>query len=78
MPMNTLHRVLHSDDQGAVRLELTVGARHSVVEVVVTWQELQQRGSWPQGWLDSTCGSIVDDSFVRPEQVGFEARQTFE
>jgi hypothetical protein len=66
--MNTLHRVLQSDDEGAVRLELSVSSRRSPVEVVVTWQELQERGPWPEGWLERTFGSIDDDTFERPEQ----------
>ena len=77
IPMNTLHKVLHSDEHGAVLLELSVGSRRSTVEVVVTWQELQDVQSWPDGWIEDTFGSILDDSFVRPAQGEFELRQGF-
>ena len=76
--MNTMHKVLQSDDQGSVRLELSVGARRAPVEVVVTWQELLDDRRWPEGWVEETAGSISDDTFVRPEQGAFEARQTIE
>ena len=76
--MNTFHKIIQSDDQGAVRLELSVGAKRRPVEVVVTWQELQDRQEWPEGWLAATAGSIGDSTFIRQDQGTLEARQSFE
>jgi len=75
--MNTLHKVIQSDDHGAVRLELTVGAKHRPVEVVVTWQELQDMEQWPEGWHEATAGSIQDATFIRQDQGTLEVRQSF-
>ena len=75
--MNTIHKVIQSDDQGSVRLDLSVGARRRPVEVVVTWQELQDTQQWPEGWLEATAGSILDVTFIRHEQGTHEVRQSF-
>ena len=76
--VNTLHKIIESDDEGSVRLELSVGLRRAPVEVVVTWRELRDSGAWPEGWLESTFGSIDDDSFELPQQGTFEIREQFE
>lgn len=72
--MNTVRKIIQSDDAGAVHVELAVGGRPRPVEVVVIWQEVPAATSWPEGWFEETAGAIQDDSFVRGEQGALEER----
>jgi hypothetical protein len=74
--MNTVRKILVSDDAGTVHVDVLGAAPRRKVEVVVTWQELEAPSqSWPADWIDSTCGSIDDPTFVRPSQGEFEQRE---
>jgi hypothetical protein len=63
----------------AMHLEVLGAAPRRKVEIVVTWQELEPTPqSWPEDWIDSTCGSIDDPTFFRPVQGEFERREPLE
>jgi hypothetical protein len=77
--MNTVRKILESDDTGTVHLEVLGATPRRKVEIVVTWQELEATPQgWPEDWIDSTCGSIDDPTFVRPVQGEFERREPLE
>jgi hypothetical protein len=74
--MNTLRKIVESDDNGTVHLDVLGAAPRRKVELVVTWQELEAAShSWPEDWIDSTYGSIDDPTFVRPAQGELEERE---
>lgn len=72
--MNTVRKIVQSDDDGAVHVELSVGGRPRPVEVVVIWQEMPAATSWPERWFEETAGAIQDESFVRGEQGALQER----
>lgn len=70
--MNVIRLSATADADGKLRLELPVGAGEFEVAVVLAPKAAanstpESRG-WPPGFLESTYGSIQDDSFVRPPQ----------
>jgi hypothetical protein len=75
--MNTVRKIIQSDDEGTLHVDLLVGARRTAVEVVITWQEITNAQEWPVDWFEETVGSISDDTFCRPPQGTFESRPGF-
>lgn len=54
---------------GTGRPATTTGSGGSALCAPPWWQELEAASqSWPEDWIDSTCGSIDDPTFVRPPQ----------
>ncbi len=77
--MNTVRKILQSDETATVRLELPVSSPQRPFEVLVVWQEVEDGlAEWPQGWIESTEGSIDDPTFVRQPQGEFEHRERLE
>ena len=76
--MNTVRKIIRSDDEGTLHVDLPFGARSTAVEVVITWQEITHAEDWPTNWFEETAGCIADETFVRPEQGSFESRNGFE
>jgi hypothetical protein len=76
--MNTIRKVIQSDDEGTLHVDLPVGAKRISVEMVITWQELSRRTIWPENWFEKTAGSISDNTFFRSAQGSLEPRVDFE
>jgi hypothetical protein len=77
--MNTVRKILQSDDTATVTVEVPVSSPRRQFEVVVVWQEVEEGPSeWPEGWLEATDGTIDDPTFVRPPQGELEHREHLE
>jgi hypothetical protein len=77
--MKTIRKVIQSDANGTVRIDVPVSGALRQFEVVVVWQEVETRDeaperSWPKGWFEATAGSIDDPTFVRHPQGDLEDR----
>ena len=66
--MNVIRLTATSDPDGVLRLQLPVGAGE--FEVIVAPKpsaiDAPEKRGWPPGFLESTYGSIQDESFVAP------------
>lgn len=78
--MNTVRKIIQSDETATVTLHLPVSTPGRQFEVVVVWQEVDavSSPSWPPGWFEATEGSIDDPTFTRGAQGQFEQREHFE
>lgn len=75
--MNTVRKIVESDDSGTARVEVNVAAPRRQVEVIVVWHELaQSMAEWPAGWFEHTAASIDDPTFARPLQGEYETRES--
>lgn len=79
--MNTVRKIYESDDEGTVRVQLTSVGPHRRVEVIIVWQEVDERPVLldPQAKkrqeLEALAGALADDPIERPEQGVFERRE---
>jgi hypothetical protein len=76
--MRTVRKIVTSDEQGAVHLEVPVGLRGKVLEMLVVWQEVSSNERWPEGWFERTSGAVADPTFVRHDVQLVEERDSFE
>jgi hypothetical protein len=77
--MNTVRKIVQSDETGTAHIEVPVAGPRRQVEVVVVWNDLgESMTEWPAGWFEETTGSIDDPSFRRPEQLPVEVREELE
>jgi hypothetical protein len=76
--MKTLRKVVQSDSNATVRIDVPVSSSLRQFEVVVVWQEVEAEVErrWPQGWIEATAGSIDDPTFVRHPQGEYEDRES--
>lgn len=87
--MKTIRKLVQSDSNATVRIDVPVSHSLRQFEVVVVWQEVapdspsratqlpaEWPGEWPEGWLDATAGSIEDPSFARQPQGIPEERES--
>ena len=59
--MNTVRKIVESDETGTARVEVTVAGPRRQVEVIVVWHELGESvAEWPEGWFENTAASIDD------------------
>jgi hypothetical protein len=81
--MNTLQKILETDDDGNAHLDVPAGA-HRRIEVTVSWREV---GSPPitdevrrrkRAELENLAGTLADDPLVRPPQPVLENRLPLE
>lgn len=75
--MRTVKKIVTSDEQGAVHLDVPVGLRGKVLEMLVVWQEVPSNEQWPQGWFEKTAGAVTDSTFVRHDVDPVETRDSF-
>ncbi len=77
--MNTVQKIVESDENSTVRVDVPVNGPHRKVEVVVVWHDLDESPrDWPEGWFEETTASIEDPTFVRPDQGDHEPRESLE
>ena len=82
--MHTVRKLYESDSTGTVRLDLPVGTPHRRFEVVVVWQEVEERESGVEARekkraeLEALAGALADDPIIRPEQPSLEVRLPIE
>lgn len=76
--MKTLRKLVQSDSNATVRIDVPVSGSLRQFEVVVVWQEVEPEveSQWPQGWIEATAGSIDDPTFVRHPQGEYEDRES--
>lgn len=78
--MKTLRRLVQSDANATVTIDVPVSGSLRQFEVLVVWQEVgpddAKVAQWPQGWFEATAGSIDDPSFIRHPQGVNEDRET--
>jgi hypothetical protein len=81
--MNTLRRILDTDDDGIARVDVPAGA-HRRIEVTVSWREVGPLpvGDEARGRKDaepeSLAGTLANDPLARPEQPVLESRLSLE
>lgn len=74
--MQTIRVLEKTDKDGTLRLRVPLGKPETEYEVVLVLQpkERPSKGKtteelgWPPGYFEATCGSIDDETFVRPPQ----------
>jgi hypothetical protein len=74
--MQTVRVSEKSGDDGVLRLQIPVGNPEAEYEAVVVLHPRSGEDSrtvaeglgWPDGYFETTYGSIDDDTFVRPPQ----------
>ena len=77
--MNTVRKIVESDETGTARVDVAVNGPRRKVEVVVVWHDLDDPPrDWPEGWFEETTASIKDPTFVRPDQGDYEPRESLE
>jgi hypothetical protein len=76
--MRTVRKIVTSDEQGAVHLDVPVGLRGKVLEMLVVWQEVPSNERWPDGWFEKIAGAVTDTTFTRHEVDQVESRDSFE
>ena len=76
--MRTVKKIVTSDDSGAVHLDVPVGLRGKVLEMLVVWQEVPSNDGWPEGWFERTAGAVNDPTFMRHEAGAAEEREPFD
>jgi hypothetical protein len=88
--MKTIRKLVQSDSNANVRIDVPVSGSLRQFEVVVVWQEVATDAmpytsqspegpsseGWPEGWLEQTSGSIDDPSFTRQPQGTLEERES--
>jgi hypothetical protein len=78
--MNTVRELYESDEHGNVHVDLSVGAPHRRVEVIVVWQEVNEARAAraaldkKRAELEALAGALADDPIVRPQQPALETR----
>jgi hypothetical protein len=71
--MQTVRVHASTDKDGVLSLRVPLGQPNAWYEVVIVAQPTGtattpgDRG-WPPGYFERTCGSITDETFVRPPQ----------
>jgi hypothetical protein len=83
--MKTIELLQRAGDDKMLRLTIPVeqaNQRYHLVIVVVPEADTQAPEStpagWPPGFIDSTYGSIQDESFIRQPQGDYEQRLELE
>lgn len=81
--MTTIRLTATSGPDGVVRLAVPVGEAGNEYEVVITPKppapaKTPEELGWPPGFIESTFGSIDDETFIRHRQGEFEKREPFD
>lgn len=79
--MKTIETTQKAGADKVLRLAIPVAEanqEYRLVIVIVPKTETAEKTSWPPGFIESTYGSIQDESFVRHPQGEFERRAELE
>ena len=79
--MATIHVTTTAGPDGVVRLAIPVGEAGGEFDVVLTPKppaKTPEELGWPPGFIESTYGSIDDETFIRHPQGEYEERESFE
>ena len=79
--MATIRVTATAGPDGVVRLAIPVGEAGGEFDVVVTPTPPTKTPAelgWPPGFIESTYGSIDDETFIRHPQGEYEERESFE
>ncbi|MEO7717717.1 MAG: hypothetical protein ABIY70_16075 [Capsulimonas sp.] len=73
----------HIDEHGMLRIQTPTALRDVEVEILIVLQPIsdssQNTGSgWPEGFLDSTYGSLADEPIERLPQGKAETREAMQ
>lgn len=76
--MREIELTVHVGDDGILRLETPVDARHADLKVKITIEEneaIEDLSQWPPGYFEQTAGALADFPLERGDEGTFETRE---